>query len=400
MLKQALVAALLCCVCLTLAGCWSRRELNELSITVGLGIDKTGDQYTVSAQVVDPGQVAMKASGTGTRVPVALYVETGPSILETLRKMTTVAPRRIYLSHLRMVIIGEEMARSGITEALDFLSRGHETRTDFYIAVAKGGKAVDILNVLTPLEKIPANNMFLSLETSAKFWAPTHGIYLDELVNALSAEGKSPAVTGIQIKGSPESGDTIHNVQSIIPATELEYSGLGVFKKDKLIGWLNNDESKGLNYIHGFVTESAGHLDCPNGGRIVTDVIRTNTDVSGKIVNGKPAIEIRLTAEGDVAEVACSIDLQNPDTLSALNERINENFRKLIGKAVQKAQNGLKADFVGFGDVLRKSYPKQWKTWGPEWNDMFPTVPVDIQIDYRIRRIGTITNSLHPELKE
>ncbi|TMV49639.1 Ger(x)C family spore germination protein [Paenibacillus mesophilus] len=400
MLRQAAVAALLCCLCLALAGCWSRRELNELSITVGLGIDKTGDQYTVSTQVVDPGQVATRAAGSGTRVPVTVYRETGPSILEALRKMTTIAPRRIYLSHLRMLIIGEEMARSGISEALDFLSRGHETRTDFFIAIAKGSKAVDILNVLTPLEKIPANNLFLSLETSAKFWSPTHGIYLDELINGLAGEGKSPAVTGIRIKGAAEKGDVIQNIQSITPPAELEYAGLAAFKKDKLIGWLNETESKGFNYIQGFVKETAGHLDCPNGGRIVTDVIRTSTKVKGKVIDGKPAIDIILYAEGDVAEVACGIDLQNPDSLPALNKIINENYNKLIKKTVYKAQKEFKTDFIGFGDVFRKSHPKEWDSWKDDWQEMFVSLPVNVRMDYRIRRIGTITNSLKQEMKE
>ncbi|MDF2663256.1 MAG: spore gernimation protein GerC [Paenibacillus sp.] len=400
MLKRIAVAALLCCICLALAGCWSRRELNELSITVGLGIDKTGDQFTVSAQVVDPGQVAMRAAGSGTRVPITVYKESGPSILEALRKMTTIAPRRIYLSHLRMLIIGEEMARSGISEALDFLSRGHETRTDFFIAIAKGSRAIDILNVLTPLEKIPANNLFSSLETSAKFWAPTHGIFLDELVNGLAEEGKSPAVTGIRIKGNAEKGDIIQNIQSIIPPAELEYAGLAAFKKDKLIGWLTDDESKGFNYIQGFVKESAGHLDCPNGGRLVTDVIRTTTKVKGKVIDGKPAIDIVLYAEGDVAEVACSIDLQNPKSITELSQHINENFKRLINKTLNKAQNGLKTDFIGFGNVFRKSYPKEWKEWKRDWQELFVTLPVDVHVDYRIRRIGTITNSLMEEMKE
>lgn len=400
MLKRIAVAALLCCICLALAGCWSRRELNELSITVGLGIDKTGDQFTVSAQVVDPGQVAMKAAGSGTRVPITVYKETGPSILEALRKMTTIAPRRIYLSHLRMLVIGEEMARSGISEALDFLSRGHETRTDFFIAIAKDGRAIDIMNVLTPLEKIPANNLFLSLETSAKFWAPTHGIFLDELVNGLAEEGKSPAVTGIRIKGDKEKGDVIQNIQSIVPPAELEYAGLAAFRKDKLIGWLTEDESKGFNYIQGFVKESAGHLECPNGGRIVTDVIRTTTKVKGKVIDGKPAIDILLYAEGDIAEVACGIDLQNPESITKLSKQINENFKRLINKTLNKAQNGLKTDFIGFGNIFRKSHPKEWKEWKQDWQELFVTLPVDIHVDYRIRRIGTITNSLMEEMKE
>ncbi len=45
---------------LLLTGCWNRRELNELAIAVGMGIDKHGDQFRVSVQVVDPGEAASK----------------------------------------------------------------------------------------------------------------------------------------------------------------------------------------------------------------------------------------------------------------------------------------------------------------------------------------------------
>lgn len=400
MFRRMIAVILVCCVCLLLTGCWSRRELNELAITVGLGIDKVGDNFIVSAQVVDPGQVAMKSGGGANRVPVTVFQETGKTIVETLRKMTTSAPRRIYLSHLRMLIIGEEMARSGISETLDFLSRGHETRTDFFIAIAKDARALDVLNVLTPLEKIPANNMFYSLETSAKFWAPTHGIFLDEMINNLSAEGKSPAVTGIQLKGNSSKGDSLNNILSVTPFAELEYAGLGAFHKDKLIGWLNDDESKGFNYIQGFVEQSIGHLECPDGGKIGTDVIRTHTRVKGNVVDGKPSILIRLYAEGDVAEVSCDIDLQNPDTIIKLSEQVNEEFVKLIYSPIRKAQQELKIDFLGFGNVFRKSYPKEWEQWKTNWNEMFTEMPVQVEIDYRIRRIGTITNSLTTETEE
>jgi spore germination protein KC len=90
----------------------------------------------------------------------------------------------------------------------------------------------------------------------------------------------------------------------------LRYTGLGAFKKDKLIGWLNEEESKGFNFIQGNITESADHLDCPDGGRIVTDIIRSKTKMKGTMTEeGMPAIDNSLHLEGDVAEVSCLIDL-------------------------------------------------------------------------------------------
>ena len=56
--RKALVLSLIMLISIFLTGCWSRREMNELAIAVGIGIDKVGDQYKVSVQVVEPNQIA------------------------------------------------------------------------------------------------------------------------------------------------------------------------------------------------------------------------------------------------------------------------------------------------------------------------------------------------------
>ncbi|UUZ86249.1 hypothetical protein LJK88_24275 [Paenibacillus sp. P26] len=51
--------------CLILPGCWDRRELNEIGLVTALGIDKAGDQYELTAQFVNPGEIASKEGGGG-----------------------------------------------------------------------------------------------------------------------------------------------------------------------------------------------------------------------------------------------------------------------------------------------------------------------------------------------
>jgi len=423
--RRIAVVVALALLATLLTGCWSRRELNELSITLGLGIDKKGDQYVVSAQVVDPSQVASHAMGGGERAPVTLYRTTAPTISEGLRKLTTTAPRLIYLAHLRIVIFGEELARSGISDAIDYLSRQHETRTDFYFAIAKGTTAENVLNILTPLEKIPANNLYASLRISADYWSPTHGIFLDELINGLSSYGKSPAISGVRIVyngvtlgggggsgGAGEGGNSSMsqhlneveesglNVKEIESPIELYFSGIAVFRKDRLIGWLNTDESRGYNYIQGNVHQSMGHVKCPDGGKISSDVIRTHTKLTAKIVDNKPRFLVSVTAEGNITEVACKIDLEDPATIPQLNEMSNQSLKKLIEKAIYAAQHKYKTDFLGLGYTLLRSHPKVWKDFEDNWNEKFTSLPVDVHVDYRLRRIGTISNSLRKDLKE
>ncbi len=122
-----------------LTGCWSKREIDELSIATAIGIDKTEDGYIVSAQLINPGEVASEKATN--RTAVTTYRTSGETVFEAFRRLTLETPRKVYNGHLRILIFGEEMAKHGIGKILDFFSRDHEMRTDFYIVVAKNTKA-------------------------------------------------------------------------------------------------------------------------------------------------------------------------------------------------------------------------------------------------------------------
>lgn len=162
--------------------------MNDLAIAVGIGIDKIGDEYQVSVQVVEPGQIA--GTKGSSQAPVNLYQMAGSTVSEALAKITTISPREIYISHLRMLILGEALAKEGISDVLDFMSRSTEARNDYFIVVAKDAKAGDALKILTSLEKVPSIRLFSSLETSAKEWAPTSTVTLGELITDLVAKGR------------------------------------------------------------------------------------------------------------------------------------------------------------------------------------------------------------------
>lgn len=150
-------------VSMILTGCWDSEELTDLSIATGLGIEKADGEYKVTVQILDPGELA--GDTVTTRTSVNTYTETGRSLVETIRKLTTSIPRRTYFSHLQIVVFGENYAREGIAEVLDFLSRDHEMRTDFFFTIAKDNTAENLLKVLTPLEKIPANKIWEMIKT-------------------------------------------------------------------------------------------------------------------------------------------------------------------------------------------------------------------------------------------
>jgi spore germination protein KC len=124
-------------ILMTVTGCWNRIELNELAVSVVMGIDKKGNQILVSHQIVNPGAIASKGGASSNAAPVTLFQESGSTIQEAVRKMTTKSTRKIYGSQLQILIIGEELAREGLGEVLDHISRDPAFRKDFYVVVAR-----------------------------------------------------------------------------------------------------------------------------------------------------------------------------------------------------------------------------------------------------------------------
>lgn len=384
-----------------LTGCWSRMELNELGIVVGMGIDKSEDQYLVSFQVVDPGEVAAKQGATG-RAPVVMYKEKSDTLFGAIRKITTMSPRRSYFSHLRILVIGEELAKEGIGKALELILRDHEFRTDFYIVATKGTKAEDVLKVITPLEKIPANSLFYSLQVSERAWAPmTTTVTLDQLISDIVSEGKHPVLTGLQVIGDVREAETKDNVEEIESPGRLQYVQLAAFKKDRLVGWLNEEESSAYNYAQNNVHNTIHQVPCSRGGKAVIELIRSQTNLKGELTKGKPHIYMDIRAEGNVGEVGCGhLDLTKPETIYGLENEVNQRIKDSIETSIKKVQEEVKADIFGFGEAIRRSHPQAWKELKQDWDQEFQDLPVTVKVDVRIRRVGTVGETFLSEIKE
>ncbi|MFF2890319.1 Ger(x)C family spore germination protein [Paenibacillus sp. NPDC057967] len=381
-----------------ITGCWNRRELNDLAIVAALGIDQIKGKYLVTVQVVDPGEVASRKGSSGLS-PVSTYHATGDTVFEAIRKMTTVTPRKLYFSHLRVFVIGEELARKGMGEVLDLMSRDQEGRTDFYIVVAKGTTAERVLKVLTPIEKIPASKMFDSLEVSARSWAPTVAVQLDQLITNIVSPGIQATLTGIVIHGDPEQGSKRKNIETPDTPTHIQYKGIAMFKEDKLIAWMNDDESKGFSNITDRLKSTVVETTCPSGGKLGIEVIRSKTTIKAKVRNGKPEAEVVMHTEANVADVECRIKLTTSKTLIDLEKAAEDVLKEHAEQAVKKAQR-LKCDVFGFGDAVHRANPRYWSKAKENWDEQFSKMEIRYNVDVKIRRIGTIGESFLNDLKE
>jgi spore germination protein KC len=240
------------------SGCWSSHEIDTLGISIAAGIDLTESGYTIYHRVLNPKAITGNVETVGA--PVFLFTQHGDNLFSAIQKIALESPRKIYNAHLRMIILGEDMARNGIKDAIDFYMRDYEFRTDFYFAVARNKTAREVLEILTPLEFIPGLNMYGSLKLSQDHTGLTKEVNIIDLAQIILADGHEPVLPGIDISpGTPDS-DNISAMTTVNGGKRLFYNGLGFFCDDKLIGWLSGEETLGFNYILGNAKDCAEYV--------------------------------------------------------------------------------------------------------------------------------------------
>lgn len=386
--------AIILAVCLLLlAGCWNSKELDDLGIVVAVGIDKTeDDQFLLVTQVINPSEIATDAPTT--RPPVSIYESTGDSIFEAFRNMTEKSPRKMYLSQLRVLVIGNRLAEEGILPSLDIFYRDHEFRTAFFVTIAKDTGVKDLLKVLTPYEKIPANKLMHSMESVQRSLGSSKGIAIDELIAQILSKGQNPVLPGLLIEGDAEIGTAIENIEKIDAPTQLRVDHLAVMKEDRVIGWLTPDESKGLNYITGDMESTTVSYPCDSEGLVSVEVLRTDSSSKAKFEDRTPSISIELELEGNVGELNCPIDLTKAESIETINGDVEKKVKQMMEAAIKAAQEDFGSDIFGFGSLIQRKNPDYWKTVEKDWNSQFKELKVEIQVKAQIRRKGNSTQPI------
>lgn len=379
-----------------LTGCWGSNEIDTLAINMAIGIDKSEEGYNISSQIINPRVIAVGENTNES--PIVLFEKEGADMDEAILKMTSKSSRKIFNLHLKMLVIGEEVARDGIKDIIEYFLRNNEYRTDFYIVIAKDMNAKDILKVLSPIELIPAIDMYESLELSGESLASTRPVKILELANDIISEGKNAFLTGIKIDTKEEIiSDSIETLQKSSNIKKLTYHGTGVLKEDKLIGWLNDEESKGLNYITGNVDKTALHLSSEDSFKIAYQVVRANSKITVDLIDGEPRINVRVNILANVKNVLDYIDLTDMKSVEILVGVAEKKIKELCEDAVIKVQNEFQTDVLGFGNTIYRRYPKVWKELKNDWDSKFSKLDVNIDVNVKINQLGELTKPFFME---
>lgn len=401
--KKLILFLMLICTTFT-TGCWDKTELNEMAIVSAVGLDRNKEGKLVGTfQIINPGNVAgALQGGGGTNPPISIYRATGNNVLELDSIASTKISRDMYFAHANLIVIGEEIAKEeGLNDIFDAFERSPEFRATTRIVIARGVKATDIIETLTAIDKVSAEKIIKTIETTEKTQGKNISINLQEVIKNLLSTGKEPIISGFTVKGNAGKEDKMENTQSSDIEANPNAAGIGVFKDGKLIDWLDGDKAIGAMWVLDRIENTHLNIDWEGKKDAVTySVIRQKTKVGAKLVNGKPKISIKVRAEGDIREVNVPLNLTDMHVLIDIEKKLAKDLKKEMEYAIVRAQKN-KSDIFGFGELMHESHPKEWKKIEKNWDDdAFPKLEVDVQVETFIRRTGLRNKPFLSNLKK
>ncbi|MBP2654821.1 MAG: gerBC 3 [Firmicutes bacterium] len=396
-MNRKFLISLLIIISIATTGCWDARELDECAIVSALGIDKDATCYIVSLQVLNPGQIAGKNKGSGS--PVITYAATGSTVFEAYRKVYTECPRKLVYNHLQVLVFGEKLAREGLAPILDFITRRFEIRADFVLFVAKNTSVKEVISVLTPAEVIPAESLFNSVLLAKEFWGATTVVTIDKLISMLVTEGKAPVVAGVEISGNTDSSDKTDNLKKVVMPATVKIVPLGVFKKDRLVGWLNERDSKGYNYITGMGKNFLSVITLPQGGMVEMKILSTKVFLTAAEAEEQPEINIKMEIEGTINGISTDIDLLKEENIRMIEAEEEKEIENILAGAIFTAQKQYNSDIFGFGDVIHRTNYRVWESLRDNWDEIFPSLHVNIKVKVRVTGTSLKANSILEGIK-
>lgn len=376
-MKKKIFILIICLYMFLLTSCWDYREIDKLAFLTGAAIDRanTEKDYQITIEIINADR-----TGTKSNFKSNILSYKGKSIDDAVRSIISISAKQTYWTHATSIIVSEEIAREGLQPILDWLIRDSETRLDLYMIVSKDIPAKDILHLKPITTNIRSFEISDIIESSKKS-SMTSRTKIYELINQISKKGINPVLPRVE-KTINEGIET------------MKVNGGAVFKEDKLVGFLNEEEMK----YHMFLMNKFDSglflfpLDEKKPNEDVTiELIHSKSKITPRLVDGRIEMKIKIKSETKITQMESNLDLLKEDNILLIKNLAEKNLEKKILEFICKTQNELNVDTCGFGEHIKGAMPKLWKEIEKDWDSIYKDVVVDLELDININETGNFS---------
>lgn len=375
------ILTLVCTAALLLvSGCSSSTELKNLYIVEGVGIDQSGGDFKLSYQIFNAkssgggGQTDKKSGGQSQNLFVTAN---GSTLYDASRNTSLQVGKKLYFANASVFVLGEDICRTKFSELIDFFERSPEVQQSLRIVVAKGS-ASQILSAKNEDQIISVDNLKQMVENSA-ISSKILDVQALNVYQAESTDIKDVALPAIKLSQDGSGNETIVS------------DGSAVFSANRLAGYLNNAQTRGVMWVEGKAKSGIITVDLPESGKASMQITGAKAKIDAGFNGKEPYITVNVNFSTRMVDYESSGDTTISSKLyGELTELQNEAVRQEVQSALDTSLKIDKADIFGFGVELRRANPAEWKKISDHWNDILPNLNYRVNVQSTAKMITTL----------
>lgn len=363
---------------IALSGCWNYREIEGVSIVVGVAIDKSVDnRYSITVEIAEAkGRIEPKTNSK-------LITMTGDTVFDVIRNMISLTGKKLYWSHKKVIILNHDITKEDIVKIFDWFNRDGELRTDVNILVSKEKTAKEILESKAKTNDVVSFELDAMLKNENSL-SKAPKIRVADFIITLAGNGNTPIAPAIGLDNADK---------QISP----QIMGTAIFTKDNPIDFLNGEETKYMLFVRNAI--KGGLLIQEERGKsgttkITLEIFKNKTDIKPVLKDGNVEMNINIEATVAIDEIQGTENYIEEEGMLKLKKDTEEKMNSGVENLVKKVQTEYNSDIFGFGTKIRQDLPKEWKILEPQWENKFKDLKVTVNTQINIKNSAALYKTL------
>lgn len=399
----------------------SSNDLDQLAYIMSIGIDVGDiDKYKISFQTSTIYSSSSDLSGEGSssgggqsgssssksKTPsFEVHTIECNSIDSGINIINTYVDKKIDLSHCKLLLLSEEIARQGISPIIYTLVNKIEIRPDCNLIISEipddefvGTDKPSIQELLPKYYDVTTNTKIES--------GYTQNITLTDFYTNLKCSAcEGTAIWGTvrnpKMKKNNTSSQSIgidkasENITSIKDEPIIEILGLSAFKDDKFVGNLSGIET----VCHFILTNELDtcSISVPSpfeDGNTLDLFIALNQKPKTKVIltNGSPFVKTQISLVAKILSFNNSTSNLTSDLIKQVEESAQSYLTDQIYQYLYKTSTEFKSDISGFGKFARKNFVtlQDWDSYN--WLSNYSSSTFQVDLDFSIKSGYLLTN--------
>ena len=405
---------------------YNSQNIDSLDYIIAIGVDTTpnSNNLQITFEFTDLGAFADSPSSESS-API-LDTVIAPSLPEAINLMNAYEGRQINLSHCKVIVFSEEIAKLGILKDVTYLMNSPQIRPTTNIVISAEEASNYIENSTSSLESV-LTKYYDIFPTSAEYTGYTSNILLGRFYqNIINPQSGAVAILGNKSNSSnanssnkTDSQNTTSDfsqslnknintsndqpLESIASGEKIlegdrgtENIGLAVFKDNSLIGKLSAMETLCYTLIEEEVDNFLLSVDNPFEENKKIDLsisslepAHIDIDLSGE----NPIINIKFNLTAKALTGQDNLTFSKQDTLTRINDSLKNFLKTKMSDYLYKTSREFKCDLNGFYRIVKRKFLTLPDYQNYNWEKKYQDVVFNVDIDSNVISSFLVQNS-------